>query len=196
MIIRPARFAALALVCACAAAPATERTPARNDEKERPAQGDTVVRKADVGPLATLFDSVTVDVDGDGMAERVDLGVNAGRDARGVMQWDIHNEWSVIVRDGPDSYPLLHECCPGAAAFWVIAADSTQPAAILVQTGDLTTSRGGTRLAKFVFDRSRGGYVRTAMVEGWGHRAFYRGPSESEGLFSPTGWRGGEPDPD
>jgi len=194
MTIRSVRMAALVLLCACA--DAKDRAAAREPDPVRP---DTVVRKADVGSLdigGTLLDSVTVDVDGDGTAERIDLGVNAGRDERGEMQWDIHNQWSVIVRDGPDSYPLLHECCPGSAAFWVIAADSTRPAEILVQTVDLTTSRGGTRLAKFVFDRARGGYVRTGLVEGWGHRAFYRGPSEPKGsLLAPTDWRGDDPNP-
>jgi hypothetical protein len=193
MIVHPTRLATLALVCACAGTPAAERTATAD---RAPVERDTVVRRANVPPLATLFDSATVDVDGDGTAERVDLGVDAGRDERGVMQWDIHNQWSVIVRDGPDSYPLLHECCPGAAAFWVIAADSTQPAAILVQTSDLTTFHGGTRLQKFVFDRARGGYLRTGMVEGSGPRAFYRGPQEPTDLLPPTSWRGGDPDPD
>lgn len=188
MSMRPPHLAALALLCACANAGAEDRAATREPASAPP---DSVVRKADVGPLessGTLFDSLTVDVDGDGVAERVDLGVNAGRDERGVMNWDIHTTWLVVVRDGPDSYPLLQEIA-GAAAFWVIAGDSTHPAAILVQTADLTTSGGGTRLDRFVFDRSRDGYVRTGRVEAWG-RAFYRGPSEPGMLLPPTGWRG------
>ncbi|MFL5385066.1 MAG: hypothetical protein ACJ8GN_21305 [Longimicrobiaceae bacterium] len=198
MTIRSVRMAALVLLCACTGA--EDRAAAREPD---PVQPDTVVRKADVGPLdsgGTLLDSVTVDVDGDGTPERVELGVNAGRDERGRMNWDIHNDWSVVVRDGPDSYPLLQECCPGAAAFWVIASDSTGPGAILVQTSSLTTDGGGTRLDRFVWDRSRGGYVRTGRVEGWG-TAFYRGPPAYTGmgdLLPPTSWRGGpvpEPEP-
>jgi len=197
MTIRSARGAVLVLLCACAGA---EDRTAREPNTVQP---DTVVRKADTGPLGiggTLLDSATVDVDGDGTPERVELGVNAGRDERGEMNWDVHNEWSVIVRDGPDSYPLLRECCPGAAAFWVIAADSTGPAAILVQTSNLTTRGGGTRLDRFVWDGSRGGFVRTSRVEGWG-TAFYRGPpayTKLGDLLPPTSWRGErvlEPEP-
>lgn len=192
MIIRFARVAVPVLLCACAGAGAEDRTATNAPNAARP---DTVVRKADVQPLGhvgTLLDSATVDVDGDGTPERVELGVNAGRDERGDMSWDIHTQWSVIVRDGPDSYPLVRECCPGAAAFWVVAGDSTEPAAILVQTSDLTTSRSGTRLDRFVWDGSRGGFVRTGRVEGWG-TAFYRGPpayTKLGDLLPPTSWRG------
>jgi hypothetical protein len=183
---------ALALACACARADGDGQVAAR---ALTPVQPDTVVHKAHVPLFGTFLDSATIDVDGDGTAERVDLGVSASRDERGVMNWDHIETWSVVVRDGPDSYPLF-QGYTGAAAFWVIAADSTQPAAILVQTSDLTTSRGGTRLEKFVFDRSRGGYVRTGVVEGSGTRALYRGPpayAEQGDLLAPTGWRGETP---
>jgi hypothetical protein len=195
MPIRSARVAVLVLLTACDRAGAHDRTAAREPNL---VHSDTVVRKADVGPLGsggTLLDSATVDVDGDGTPERVELGVNAARDERGVMNWDIHNEWSVIVRDGTDSYPLLRECCPGAAAFWVIPADSTGSGAILVQTSSLTTSGGGTRLDRFVWDGTRGGYVRTGRVEGWG-TALYRGPpayTQLGDLLPPTSWRGERP---
>jgi hypothetical protein len=189
-MIRPSHLAALAFVCACTNIPASQQPTMQDKAEESSVERDIVVRKADIGPLVTLYDSITIDVDGDGTAERVELGVNAGLDDRGEMNWDIHNEWSVIVRDGPDSYPVLHETISGAAAFWVIAADATDPAAILVQTSGLTTSSGGTRLEKFVFDRSRGGYVRTGVVDGQGHRAFYRGPRGFANLLPATSWRG------
>jgi hypothetical protein len=197
MIVRPAHVAALALLCACADAPAAERTAVRGQASTVPR--DTVVQKADIPPLdrgGTLLDSATVDVDGDGTPERVELGVNAGRDEQGEWNWDVHNQWQVVVRDGPDSYPLLYETVEGAAAFWVILSDSTHPAEILVQTSGLTTSGGGTRLQKFVFDRQRRGYVRTGELDGRGHRALYRGPpayAEMTDLFPPTSWRGEEP---
>lgn len=194
MSIRPAHMAVLALLCACAGAPAAEHAVIN---EQGPVQRDTVILKADFPPLESvgaLFDSATVDVDGDGTAERVELGVtNAGRDERGVMAWDIHTEWAVVVRDGPDSYPLSRQYA-GAAAFWIIVGDSTRSAEILVQTIDLSTSRGGTRLEKFVFDRRRGGYVRTGSLEGFGHHALYRGPpADLKTLLGPTSWRGEEP---
>jgi hypothetical protein len=193
MIIRPAHLVVLALVGACTGMPGAEQPAEQEAREESSVERDNVVRKAEVGPLVTVFDSITIDVDGDGTAERVELGVNAGPDDRGVMSWDVHNQWSVIVRDGPDSYPVLQETISGVAAFWVIAADSTDPAVILVQTSNLTRGGGGTRLEKFVFDRSRGGYVRVGAVEGGGSRAFYRGPKGFDDLLPPTSWRG-EPD--
>jgi hypothetical protein len=184
MILRPAHLAALAFVCACAGTPAAERPAAREEGGESSVERDTVVRTADVEPLPTLYDSVTADVDGDGTAERVELGSTVSRDE---SLRDIHNRWSVIVRDGPDSYPLLHEYAPFVAAFWVIPADSTRPAAILVQTTAVYGPAEGTRLEKFVFDRSRGGYVRTDVVDGRAGHAIYRGPQGFENEMPSTG---------
>lgn len=194
MSIRPTHLAVLALLCGCANAPAAEHAAVRDQD---PAPRDSVVGKADIPPLdrgGTLFDSATVDVDGDGTAERVELGVtNAGRNDKGEMEWDVHTQWAVVVRDGPDSYPLSQRYV-GAAAFWVIAGDSTRPAEILVQTIDLSTSGGGTQLEKFVYNRQRGGYVRTGSLEGFGPRALYRGPpAELKSLLGPTSWRGETP---
>lgn len=175
MIIRPAHLAALALLCACGGPPVVERSAAQEERTKGPVERDTVVRKAEIEPIEVLYDSVTIDVDGDGTAERVELGSNIPRDESAR---DIHHRWSVIVRDGSDSYPLLHDYIPSATGVWVIPADSTRPAAILVQTSTLFGPGEGTRLEKFVFDRSRGGYVRTGLVEGWGRHAFYLGPEE------------------
>jgi hypothetical protein len=197
MIIRPARLAALALLCACAGAPAANRATAAEPPD---AARDTVIRRADIPPLSvggTLLDSATVDVDGDGAPERVDLGVNVTRNERGQWEADVHNVWTVVVRDGTDSYPLVRTY-DGAAAFWVIPGDSAHPAEILVQTSSLTVYVGGTRLEKFVYDRQREGYVRTGMVESFGRLARYRGPpadAEQGELFPPTSWRGEEPQP-
>jgi hypothetical protein len=175
MIIRRAHLAVLAFVCACGGTPAVEQPVAQKKSEERSIERDTVVRKAEIEPIEVLYDSVTIDVDGDGTAERVELGSNIPRDESAR---DVHHRWSVIVRDGPDSYPLLHEYVPQATGVWVIPADSTRPAEILVQTTTLFGPGEGTRLEKFVFDRSRGGYVRTGSVEGWARHVFYLGPEE------------------
>lgn len=183
MAFRPIQLAALALACACTRASGAE--PSAGAPDGRPAARDTVVRSGEVEPLETLYDSVTVDVDGDGTPERVELGSNVPLDESAR---DVHHRWSVIVRDGADSYPLLHEYISAAAAFWVIPADSTGPAAILVQTTAVYGPTEGTRLEKFVFDRARGGYARTGLVEGWGSgHAFYRGPPGHECDVPPTG---------
>lgn len=184
MTIRPANLAALAFVCACTGTPAAEPPAARQEREASAAGRDTVVGKADVEPLETLYDSVTIDLDGDGTAERVELGSNIPSDS---TAYDVHHRWSVIVRDGPDSYPLLHDYVDAATAFWVIPADSTRPAEILLQTSRVYGPTEGTTLQKFVFDRARGGYVRTGMLEGWSRHAIYRGPNGFEDVLPSTG---------
>jgi hypothetical protein len=198
-LIRPIHLAALAIVSACGApaesAEKTARSPssASADTLIRPSSSpaDSVVRPDTAIRVEhyLLFDSAAVDVDGDGADERIDLAAIMSRDEDGKLVGDDGAQWLVAVRDGADTYPLLDEFLPGGAAFWIIAGDSLRPAAILVQTSSLTTSGGGTRLEKFVFDRARGGYARTGVVEAFGPAVQYRGPDEMEHILPPTLFR-------
>jgi hypothetical protein len=181
---------ALALLAACA-------RPHAAEPPERPAAAapaDSVVRPAAIPKTYTLFDSATVDVDGDGVKERVDLAsTTVGRGSDGQLEWDHINGWLVAVIDGDTTYPLLQEGLPGDAAFWIIRgqpdSERADSVAILVQTSILTAFMAGTRLDRFVFDRARGGFVRTGRVEAWG-RGEYRGPPEPGGVLVPTPYRG------
>lgn len=180
MLLRAHPLVLLAFACACGGTSAAEPPAARDADARR----DTVVRAARVEPLETLYDSATLDVDGDGTAERIELGSNIPRDER---YRDIHHRWSVIVRDGADSYPLLHEYISLAVGFWVIPGDSARPAAILVQASAVFGPTEGTRLEKFVYDRARGGYARTEVIDGWSGHAVYRGPQGFADDMPPTG---------
>lgn len=198
MPIRPAHLVALVLLSACDGGSAQRPATSQPDTVPR----DTVIVTAGIPPFGTelgttFLDSAIVDVDGDGTAESIELGVNAARDEQGRWNWDVHSQWSVVVRDGPASYPLRVDYV-GPAAFWVIPAASGHLAEILVQTSTLTTDTGGTRLEKFAFDHRRGGYVRTGVLEGFGRGVRYRGPpayAEVTDLFPPTSWRGEDPGP-
>ncbi|HEU0301476.1 MAG TPA: hypothetical protein VFR37_18600 [Longimicrobium sp.] len=191
-MIRPIRIplvaAALAILAGCGGASRAE--PARADtaasEPAPAAAWDTLVRPAAPRYAYTLLDSATAEVDGDGAAERIDLAATVEMGDDGRPLWEDGHHWMVAVRDGADTYPLAQHFVPwGGAAFWVVAEGSAGPAAILVQTSTRIGEDGGTRLEKFVFDRGRGGYVRTGLVEAFG-AAQYRGPPESAVLLPPT----------
>jgi hypothetical protein len=175
----------LALLGACA----QTREPRRAAKLASTEPPDSVVRAIPTTDLTsyTVFDSATYDVDGDGVAERADLSAIVGRSESG-WEWDDNNQWLVAVRDGADAYPLLRESLPGSAAFWIVRTDSIGPPAILVQTSLLTMTGAGTRLEKFVFDREKGGFVRTGSVEAWGP-AEYRGPPDDD-VLPATPYRG------
>jgi hypothetical protein len=195
-MIRPVQFAIFALLTACgAAAPAADPVPPRGEASPVAIAGDTLILPAAVPDHFRLLDSATVDVDGDGATERVDLAAVLGVDDEGRFQWDDGQEWLVAVRDGADTYPLLREHLhSGSAAFWIMHVDSAGPPAILVLTDWLNYPGGGIRIQEFVFDRSRGGYVRTNSIGGPGSIDQYRGPPESGYFLQPT--IRPKPDPD
>lgn len=184
----------LAALCACADAEAGsgESTPSSDSAGVRttssPISGDTLIGPAEVGEYL-LLDSATADVDGDGVAERVELAAGLVRDENGRLMGDHNPVWLVAVRDGDRTYPLLEENIPGAAAFWIVPENEHGTVAILVQTAGLTTSGGGMRLEKFVFDRARSGYARTGSVSAFGYPPIYRGPPEMEHILPPTKYR-------
>ncbi|HSU17812.1 hypothetical protein [Longimicrobium sp.] len=192
--MRPVPLIAFAVLAACARVPEVGGAPDRAPSPPAAASplADSVVRATRLPDgYFTVFDSITVDVDGDGVAERVELSADVGLDEHGHVDWDIDPpEWRVVVRDGAESYALFRSNQPAAAAFWIVREDSTRPPAILVQASTLYVGGGGTQLSRFVFDRSRGGYVLEGKVGARGPRAWYRGPREMEDLLPPTSWRG------
>lgn len=191
-MIRPVPLVAVALLAACAPHPPPSSAP-RADAPTPPsaavaraAASDTLIRPAVPRYAYTVLDSATVDVDGDGAAERVDLAATVELDSRGEPLWDDGHTWMVAVRDGAYTYPLVERFVPwGGAAFWIVAPDSAGPATILVQTSTYAGGSGGMRLEAFVHDRARGGYVRTGDVGAFGHPAQYRGPPDI-GTLPPT----------
>jgi hypothetical protein len=193
-MMRRISLLALAVLAGCARASERDREPDRVPPPPAAASplADSVVRATRLtGDYFTVFDSITVDVDGDGVAERVDLSANVGVDEHGSVNWDVDPpEWRVVVHDGADSYALFRSNQPAAAAFWIVQEDSIRPPAILVQASTLYVGGGGTQLRRFVFDRSRGGYVLEGKVGARGPQAWYRGPWEMEDLLPRTGWRG------
>lgn len=195
-MIRPVHIASFALLAACGATPPAA-DPVRSTGAASPAAiaGDSLVRPAAVGDHYHLMDSLSADVDGDGALERVDLAAVVGVDDEGRFQWDDGQEWLVAVRDGADTYPLLREHLQwGSAAFWIAEGDSAGPPAILVLTDRLSYPSGGLRIQKFVFDRPRGGFVRTSAFEGPSSLDQYRGPPEGGFFLQPTIRL--QPDPD
>lgn len=191
-MVRPIRIpliaAVLAILPACGGASRAEPVPADGPAGE-PAPTDardTLIQPAAPRYDYTVLDGATADVDGDGAPERIDLAATVEVDADGRPLWEDGHHWMVAVRDGADTYPLAQHFVPwGGAAFWIVADDSAGPAAILVQTTSRFAEHGGTRLEKFVFDRGRGGYVRTAVVQAFG-TAQYRGPPDMPTLLPPT----------
>lgn len=187
-MIRPFRLILAGALTACAGPPDPPVIAADSaaGSAAAPPAADTLIRPAAPRHTYTVLDSAAADVDGDGALERIELGATVDLDSAGRPLWEDAHLWVVAVRDGGETYPLVQRFVPwGGAAFWAIAGDSTAPAAILVQSTARFGEHGGTRVEKFVYDRARGGYARTGVVEATGV-AQYRGPPDMPALLPPT----------
>ena len=55
----------------------------------------------------TLYNKTTLDLDGDGGEEEIDLHVNAGKTESGLFAWDDGQNWLLVVKDGEKTYRFL-----------------------------------------------------------------------------------------
>jgi len=142
-----------------ALAPADEPAPAA----PRPvADTGAVLRAASPPPLPpTLLDSTSVDVDEDGVAERIELYTAAERDRAGRIMWDDGQRWLLLVRDGEATYPLFDGYIQlGRLTYWVVEAEAGPPTVLVQeQTG------AGIRTRGLVHDPAVGGFVPAQVLE-------------------------------
>jgi hypothetical protein len=113
----------------------------------------------------TLLDTASLNVDGDSVAERVELYADVGRDAAGRLQWDDGQRWLLVVRKGEETFTLLDEFVQlGTVGFTAIEHASGDQGAVVVET----QSGAGVRVRSFVFDRAAGGFIARDSVKAEG----------------------------
>jgi hypothetical protein len=153
-----------ALVSACQAEPQTGA----------PVAGQRLIGPGDLQPYSyTVIDSVRFDVDGDGADEGIQLLATVERNERGELLWEDGHHWAVIVADDSVRYPLFERFLPRVRAeLLVLRQDADDAPVIVVRTTPTSCTPEeqtfALSVAKFTFDRVRGGFVEEAEVEASG----------------------------
>lgn len=103
----------------------------------------------------TLLDSTTVDINGDGKEETIELYTTAQRDSKGEIMWDDGQKWFLIVKDKDKEYVLFDEYVQlGTLEFWVY--DSRGESHIVT----LQTGSAVLKLSDYVYDWEKDCYVK------------------------------------
>jgi len=95
------------------------------------------------------------DLDGDEIAETLQLLVGAERAPDGEIMWDDGQPWLLLVTDGDNYYPLLDEYVQLGSVYFTVAEPAegeTVDITVLVSTG------AGLRLSKTAYNAAEQGY--------------------------------------
>jgi hypothetical protein len=98
--------------------------------------------------------------------ERVQLYVDAERDARGRLMWDDGQRWLLQVRRGDAVYPLFDDYVQlGTLRFWTVEPNAGGAAELVL----LKETGAGIQLTTYRWDAAREGFVREERYEASGN---------------------------
>lgn len=105
--------------------------------------------------ITTVLNSFEVDLDGDGVNEKIELYTSAERDDDGEMMWDDGQLFLLMVSKGDAIYPLLNEYVQlGQVHFNVWYDVENRP---VINTMILTGA--GFSMYNYTYDKEEGGFV-------------------------------------
>lgn len=137
---------------------------------------ERVIRRGPLtDPYPTQIDAATLDVDGDGTEETVELFAAVERDARGRPMWDDGQRWMLRVREdaAPEGYVLFDDFVQlGRLSFWAVTQPE-RPAALVLEVA----AGAGVRVWSVRYDPARDGFVEGPSVAASGN-VVHRTPAE------------------
>lgn len=108
----------------------------------------------------TLYKSATLDMDGDGEEEVIELYVNAGKTENGVFAWDDGQTWLLVVKDGDKTYPLFDDFVQlGSIDFSTTRLDG-KPGIVMIMR-----SHSDRIVQKFSYDKNENGYQKETFYK-------------------------------
>lgn len=104
--------------------------------------------------MATKLNEYSLDFDGDGALEKIELHTAAGRAEDGNMLWDDGQNWLLLVEDGKEYYPLLHQYVQLGVVYFTIWYDDkgTPKITVILETG------ANLSFFNYYYDREQQGY--------------------------------------
>jgi hypothetical protein len=108
----------------------------------------------------TLYKTTTLDLDGDGEEEVIELHVNAGKTEDGVFAWDDGQTWLLVVKDGEKTYPLFDDFVQlGSVDFSTMRFDG-KPGIVMIMR-----SHSDRIVRKFTYNKDENGYQKITFYK-------------------------------
>lgn len=108
----------------------------------------------------TLYKKITLDIDGDGEEEEIELYVNAGKMDNGQFAWDDGQNWLLVVKDGEETYPLFDDYVQlGSIDFGTTTFDG-KPGIVM-----LKTQHADKIVQQFTYDKNEKGYRKETVYK-------------------------------
>lgn len=108
----------------------------------------------------TLYKSTTLDLDGDGEEEIIELYVNAGKMENGLFAWDDGQSWLLVVKDGEKTYPLFDEFVQNGSIEFSTGRFNKKPGIVMIMA-----SHSDRKVQKFTFDENESGYQKETFYK-------------------------------
>lgn len=134
-------------------------------------QADTAGPPALVGPVprepeGELLDSAIVDLEGDGVLERVELRARVERDDRGRLMWDDGQAWTLAVVGEAGTWVLFDGWVQlGTLGFWLLEPAADAPLSILA----LEDAGAGVRIRRFDWRPEQRAFREVDVLEAHGN---------------------------
>ena len=108
----------------------------------------------------TLYKKTTVDIDGDGEEEVIELYVNAGKMENGLFAWDDGQNWLLVVKDGEKTYPLFDDYVQLGSIDFSTTTFDRKPGIVMIKT-----QHSDRTVQKFTYDENEKGYQKETFYK-------------------------------
>ena len=108
----------------------------------------------------TLYKKTTLDIDGDGEEEEIELYVNAGKMENGLFAWDDGQHWLLVVKDGEETYPLFDDYVQLGSIDFSTGRFDKKPGIVMIKS-----SHSDRSVQKFTYDKNENGYQKVTFYK-------------------------------
>jgi hypothetical protein len=117
--------------------------------------------KKDKVEMVTKLSDFTLDLDEDGLEEKIQLYTTAGRAEDGSMAWDDGQNWLLLIEDGDNYYPLFQKYVQLGTVYFNIWYDEkkTPKINVIVSTG------AGLNVINYTYDKKENGYLSEKIYD-------------------------------
>ena len=121
----------------------------------------SMILAEDIGKYPqTLYKTTTVDIDGDGEEEAIELYVNAGKMENGLFAWDDGQNWLLIVKDGEKTYPLFDDFVQLGSIDFSTTTFDKKPRIVMIKA-----QHSDRTVQIFTYDKDEKGYLKETFYK-------------------------------